>query len=113
MALVGLLYGEWVFRLVRAELRLTLSLAKNSEQIGEARNDRAAQLGSSLGVRTGRLLAAAGVRLLTRNGHDFAGRFPLAAAAVAALPARSCLIDGEAIVTDRNGLAVFDLRRFV
>jgi bifunctional non-homologous end joining protein LigD len=32
-------------------------------------------------------------------------------AAVAALPARSCLIDGEAIVTDRNGLAVFDLIR--
>jgi bifunctional non-homologous end joining protein LigD len=54
---------------------------------------------------------AAGVRLLTRNGHDFAGRFPLAGAAVAALPARSCLIDGEAIVTDRNGLAVFDLIR--
>jgi hypothetical protein len=49
-----------------------------------------------------------GVRLLTRNGHDFAGRFPLAAAAVGALPARSCLIDGEAIVTDQNGLAVFD-----
>jgi bifunctional non-homologous end joining protein LigD len=54
---------------------------------------------------------AAGVRLLTRNGHDFAGRFPLAAAAVAALPARSCLIDGEAIVTDQKGLAVFDLIR--
>ena len=53
----------------------------------------------------------AGVRLLTRNGHDFAGRFPLAAAAVAALPVRSCLIDGEAIVTDQNGLAVFDLIR--
>jgi ATP-dependent DNA ligase len=35
----------------------------------------------------------------------------LAGAAVAALPARSCLIDGEAIVTDRNGLAVFDLIR--
>src|SRR5580692_10746180 len=54
---------------------------------------------------------AAGVRLLTRNGHDFAGRFPLAASAVVALPARSCLIDGEAIVTDRKGLAVFDLIR--
>ena len=45
------------------------------------------------------------------TGHDFAERFPLAAAAVAALPARSCLIDGEAIVTDQNGLAVFDLIR--
>jgi hypothetical protein len=37
--------------------------------------------------------------------------FSLEPAAVAALPARSCLIDGEAIVTDRNGLAVFDLIR--
>src|SRR4029077_14917333 len=49
---------------------------------------------------------AAGVRLLTRNGYDFAGRFPLAAAAVATLSARSCLIDGEAIVTVRKVLAV-------
>ena len=51
------------------------------------------------------------VRLLTRNGNDFSPRLPLAAAAVAALPARSCLIDGEAIVTDQKGLAVFDLIR--
>jgi ATP-dependent DNA ligase len=27
------------------------------------------------------------------------------------LPARSCLIDGEAIVSDDNGLSVFDLIR--
>jgi bifunctional non-homologous end joining protein LigD len=31
--------------------------------------------------------------------------------AVAKLPVRSCLIDGEAIATDENGLAVFDLIR--
>jgi hypothetical protein len=31
---------------------------------------------------------ATGVRLITRNGYDFADRFPLAAAAIAALPAR-------------------------
>ena len=54
---------------------------------------------------------AAGVRLITRNGNDFTKRFPLAAAAVAALPGRSCLIDGEAIACDDNGLAVFDLIR--
>jgi hypothetical protein len=35
----------------------------------------------------------------------------LAAAAVAALPANSFLIDGEAIVTNGDGLAVFDLIR--
>jgi bifunctional non-homologous end joining protein LigD len=40
---------------------------------------------------------AVGVRLFTRNGHDFTARFPLAAAAVTALPGRSFLIDGEAI----------------
>jgi ATP-dependent DNA ligase len=51
------------------------------------------------------------VRLLSRKGHDFASRFPLAAAAVAALSARSCIIDGEAIACDEKGLAVFDLIR--
>jgi bifunctional non-homologous end joining protein LigD len=40
---------------------------------------------------------AAGVRLITRNGNDFTRRFPLAAAAVSALPVRSCLLEGEAI----------------
>ena len=53
----------------------------------------------------------AGVRLISRNGHDFTARFPLAVAAVNALPAHSFLIDGEAIVTDDNGLAVFELVR--
>jgi ATP-dependent DNA ligase len=48
------------------------------------------------------------VKLYTRNGYDFADRFPLAAAAIRKLPMRSCLIDGEAIVCDANGLAVFD-----
>jgi ATP-dependent DNA ligase len=53
----------------------------------------------------------AGVRLITRKGHDFSKRFPLVVAAVAALPMRSCLIDGEAIVSDESGLAVFELLR--
>jgi bifunctional non-homologous end joining protein LigD len=49
------------------------------------------------------------VRLMTRKGYDFADRFPLIADAVAALPVRSCVIDGEAIACDENGLSVFDL----
>jgi bifunctional non-homologous end joining protein LigD len=52
---------------------------------------------------------AAGVRLITRKGNDFTSRFPFVASAVAALPARTCLIDGEAIVCDENGLCAFDL----
>ena len=54
---------------------------------------------------------SARVRLITRHGNDFPARFPLVASAVEALPARSCLIDGEAIVCDENGLAVFELIR--
>jgi bifunctional non-homologous end joining protein LigD len=53
----------------------------------------------------------AGVRLITRGGNDFSSRFPFIAMAVGKLPVRSCLIDGEAIVCDENGLAVFDLIR--
>ena len=52
-----------------------------------------------------------GVRLITRHGNDFTARFPLAVAAVSVLPGRSFLIDGEAICTDDNGLAVFELIR--
>lgn len=54
---------------------------------------------------------ANGVRLISPNGNDLTSRFPLIATAVAALSARSCLIDGEAIVRDKTGLAVFDLIR--
>jgi bifunctional non-homologous end joining protein LigD len=54
---------------------------------------------------------SAGVRLITRAGNDFSSRFPFIAMAVGKLPARSCLIDGGAIVCDENGLAVFELIR--
>ena len=47
---------------------------------------------------------AASVRLITRNGFDLSGRFRLVTAAVAALRARSCVIDGEAIACDETGL---------
>jgi ATP-dependent DNA ligase len=65
-------------------------------------------------ARRVRILArrdAKGVRLYTRNGNDFTKRFPLVVAAVATLPVSSCLIDGEAIVSDDSGLAVFELIR--
>jgi bifunctional non-homologous end joining protein LigD len=52
-----------------------------------------------------------GVRLITRNGNDFTSRFPFIAMAVSKLSVWSCLIDGEAIVCDENGLAVFELIR--
>jgi len=51
------------------------------------------------------------VRLTSRHGRDLTYRFPLVAAGVAALPVSSCLIDGEAIVCDGKGLAVFQFIR--
>ena len=51
------------------------------------------------------------VRLITRNGHDLADRFPLVTAAIEELPIKSCVIDSEAIVCNESGLAVFDLIR--
>jgi bifunctional non-homologous end joining protein LigD len=54
----------------------------------------------------------AGVRLITRNGHDFADRYPLIVDAITRLPAKTCIIDGEAIIVDQNGLLVFDLLRY-
>jgi bifunctional non-homologous end joining protein LigD len=55
---------------------------------------------------------AARVRLFTRNGYDFAARFPKIAATVESLPVRSCVLDGEAIVVDECGLSVFDALRY-
>src|SRR5476651_2711784 len=55
---------------------------------------------------------SAGIRLITRNGHDWSQRFPAIVEAVNMLRVRSCLIDGEAIACDEAGLAVFQkLRR--
>jgi bifunctional non-homologous end joining protein LigD len=52
------------------------------------------------------------VRLVTRNGYDFTERYPLIVDAIRSLPAKSCIVDGEAIVVDQNGLSVFDLLRY-
>ena len=50
--------------------------------------------------------------MFTRNGYDFAARFPKIAASVENLPVRSCVVDGEAIVVNRDGLSVFDMLRY-
>jgi bifunctional non-homologous end joining protein LigD len=47
------------------------------------------------------------VRLLTRKGLDWAGRFPNIAAAVTRLPAATALLDGELVVADESGVSSF------
>lgn len=51
------------------------------------------------------------VRAFTRNGNNWAARYPSIVAAASALRARSFLIDGEAVVADRAGRASFELLR--
>ena len=49
------------------------------------------------------LLERGSVRLLSRNGHRLDRALPGLAAALGALPARSALLDGEAVVFDAQG----------
>jgi bifunctional non-homologous end joining protein LigD len=51
------------------------------------------------------------VRLYSRSGNDLTRRFPLIVDALARLRSRSCIIDGEAVACDDNGVASFDLIR--
>jgi bifunctional non-homologous end joining protein LigD len=51
------------------------------------------------------------VRLYSRPGNDLTRRFPLIVETLARLRSRSCIIDGEAVACDENGVASFDLVR--
>ena len=52
------------------------------------------------------------VRLYSRPGNDLTQRFPLIVEALARLRSRSCIIDGEAVACDDDGIASFDLLRY-
>ncbi|HST62746.1 MAG TPA: DNA ligase D [Longimicrobium sp.] len=47
------------------------------------------------------------VKLITRNGNDWTDRFPDTARALAALPAKSAVLDGELVVLTRGGTTSF------
>jgi bifunctional non-homologous end joining protein LigD len=52
------------------------------------------------------------IRLYSRPGNDFTRRFPLIVEALTRLRSRSCIIDGEAVCCDDNGLPSFDRIRY-
>jgi bifunctional non-homologous end joining protein LigD len=52
------------------------------------------------------------VRLYSRPGNDLTYRFPLIVETLARLRSRSCIIDGEAVGCDDNGVASFDRVRY-
>jgi hypothetical protein len=45
-----------------------------------------------------------GIRLITRRGKDWTNRYPLVVEAVHHLKVRSCLIDGEVVCCDAQGV---------
>jgi bifunctional non-homologous end joining protein LigD len=55
---------------------------------------------------------SAKVRLYSRPGNDLTYRFPLIVESLARLRSRSCIIDGEAVACDENGVASFNLVRY-
>jgi bifunctional non-homologous end joining protein LigD len=52
------------------------------------------------------------VRLYSRPGNDFTRRFPLIVEALERLRSRSCIIDGEAVACNDNGVASFERIRY-
>ena len=52
-----------------------------------------------------------GIRLITRRGNDWTQRYPLVVEAVNHLKVRSCLIDGEVVCCDEQGVTSFQLLR--
>ena len=52
-----------------------------------------------------------GIRLITRRGNDWTQRYPLVVEAVNHLNVRSCLIDGEVVCCDAQGVTSFQLLR--
>jgi bifunctional non-homologous end joining protein LigD len=52
------------------------------------------------------------VRLYTKNGYDCTNRFQALTTALAAVPARSCIIDGEVTAFDPLGLIDFHALHF-
>jgi ATP dependent DNA ligase domain len=52
------------------------------------------------------------VRFYSRLGNDMTRRFPLIAESLARLRPRSCIIDGEAVACDENGIASFNRIRY-
>jgi DNA ligase D-like protein (predicted 3'-phosphoesterase) len=61
------------------------------------------------GYRTLAFIDNGQVRLITRNGHDWTHRYGALAKALAKLPCKTALIDGEVVVQDPRGVAKLDL----
>ena len=81
----------------------TDKLPSGSEWLHEIKHDGFRVIARKTGVR---------VRLYSRHGNDLTYRFPLIVETLARLRSRSCIIDGEAVACDDNGVTSFDRIRY-
>src|SRR6476660_7032990 len=63
------------------------------------------------GYRSQVVIERGGVRVFTRNGHDWSDRYPSIVRAAADLRCQSAIIDGEAIVQNGDGASDFEALR--
>jgi len=63
------------------------------------------------GYRTQLIIAGGEARAFTRNGHDWSAKYQPIVEAAGALPLKSAIIDGEAIVMNEAGLSDFGTLR--
>ncbi|PDT23891.1 non-homologous end-joining DNA ligase [Rhizobium hidalgonense] len=59
------------------------------------------------GYRLAVHIEPSGVRILTRGGHDWTGRFPAILTEARRLPVSTAILDGEAVVFDEQGRSDF------
>jgi bifunctional non-homologous end joining protein LigD len=81
----------------------TDKLPSGSEWLHEVKHDGFRVIARKKGVQ---------VRLYSRPGNDLTHRFPLIVETLARLRSRSCIIDGEAVACDDNGVTSFDRVRY-
>jgi hypothetical protein len=80
----------------------TTQLPSGSQWLHEIKHD---------GFRVIARKKGAQARLYSRPGNDLTRRFPLIVDTLSRLRSRLCIIDGEAVACDDNGVASFDLVR--
>jgi bifunctional non-homologous end joining protein LigD len=81
----------------------TDKLPFGSEWLHEIKHDGIRVIARKKGVQ---------VRLYSRPGNDLTYRFPLIVETLARLRSRSCIIDGEAVACDDNGVTSFNRVRY-
>jgi bifunctional non-homologous end joining protein LigD len=78
-------------------------LPSGSKRLHEIKHDGFRVIARKTGVQ---------VKLYSRPGNDLTYRFPLIVKTLARLRSRSCIIDGEAVACDDNGVASFNRVRY-